>query len=118
MRWALLAAVLRPFARYMLVCKSAAERRELSAEAREAEAAKDADVEKFCKYGWHMGAYVALWAWGLQIMQREEWSILNARSVAPCWEGYPHPAAEKPALKPFFLAQVPRPALALRRPAG
>lgn len=78
----------------------------MSKEELDAEKTKDKEVEKFCKSGWHCAAYVVLWVWGLKIMQESEWSILNAKSVDPCWVGYPHSGEEKVALKPFYFSQV------------
>jgi len=63
-------------------------------------------VEKWCKYMWHLIVYVALFAWGVKIILTEEWSPLKTGTMDSCWEGYPQPAAEKPAVKHFHMAQV------------
>mmetsp|Transcript_36755 Transcript_36755/g.73655 ORF Transcript_36755/g.73655 Transcript_36755/m.73655 type:complete len:311 (-) Transcript_36755:90-1022(-) len=105
-RWVFLTLFWEPFSKYVLVWKPPSQRKGLSLEELKKEEMKDADVVKMCKYGWHMLAYVLLWIWGFNIMLDKNWSILRAKSVDPCWVGYPHSGDEKPSLKPFFFAQI------------
>jgi len=113
-RFAFLTLFWRPVSRWLLVWQSAEEQAKeqegKSAEQietlKEAVKTKEIEVEKMCKYGWHLVAYILLWVWSLQLMQQAEWSFLNTGSISQCWDGYPHPGSEKPVLKSFVLAEI------------